>query len=818
MSGIICRSLITLLFASVCSVSVQAQFTNRYPKLDDFGHQIYLEQHELPILAHGPTDPAPSPDGESIAFAAQGWLWLLDLDSGIARRLTRGGDVDSRPRWSADGRRLAFVRDTGKDTSLVVMDVAGGDETIINTPAIDLDPEFSGDGESLYYASGQSGSIDIWRHHFASGHSERITALRQVERNVRRVPGSDSILYLDGQGPSRQLRLRNFLTGSDISAHAETLTYHLSADVHPVERLVVFSAPRENDYHLWTKDLDHPGVRKQLTFGEGYALTPAFSADGTSIYFVEADAARQFQLKTVPTYGGKVETVKITAWNYGKKTGQLRLAPQDVRGDIVSARVSIVDEQGHPVASPSDATYFDPQSGRNYFYTDGEEVMTLPVGTYDITATNGPLTPLVRQTVVVRANKAADLALRLEPVWDARKAGYIAADYHNHLNGDGHNRANHGHALRVQKGESLHHMSPMSWNRWERKIDRELLGTQTRSEGFVVSQGQEVRSHFHGHIGLVGVQEPFAPWFFGPRNPTLGDPDLSNGMVFDYARDRNLFPIYVHPASADEDPFSPALIARLPIELVSDAVLEDNFGLETVIGWSSPLGTSQLWYRLLNVGRSVPAMSGTDAWVDFYRTPAVGTGRNYLPVESADGDFATIFREATTGRGFVSTGPAILFELNDGSQPGDVTRAGSHSWSAFVASTVDLEKLEIIVNGEVVARRSSVSAGEAQTMSGDIVLPEAGWVAARVYSAERQTDPWPMMHPRPFAHSAPIWIGERGSSDPEARAKAAGDMIRAIEAAEQTSRDAYGEVQVSTLMDRLAAAKALLRDMTLPEQ
>jgi len=383
------------MLAIICASSTQAQFTNRYPKLDDFGHQIYLEQHELPILSHGPVDPAPSPGGRSIAFAAQGWLWLFDIDSGVATRLTDGRDVDSRPRWSADGEQLAFVRDTGADTSIVIMDVKSRGEIVIDTQAIDVDPEFSADGEHVYYTSGQSGSLDIWRHHIAAGTSEQVTALRQAERNARRVPGSDSIVYLDGNGAQRQLRLRNFVGGTDKVAHAETLTYHLTADVHPVERLAVFSAPLENDYHLWTKDLDRPEVRKQLTFGQAFALTPAFSADGTSIYFVEADAQRQFHLKRIATYGGPVEPVRITSWDYGKKMGQLTIVPQNASGENVAARISIVDGNGHPVASPSDATYFDPPSGRNYFYSIVEQDLVLPVGTYGITATNGPMPPLV---------------------------------------------------------------------------------------------------------------------------------------------------------------------------------------------------------------------------------------------------------------------------------------------------------------------------------------------------------------------------------------------------------------------------------------
>ena len=64
----VCAVLVALV-ASLATPTAQAQWDNRYTKLDDFGHHVYLEQHELPILAHGPVDPAPSPDGRALAFA-----------------------------------------------------------------------------------------------------------------------------------------------------------------------------------------------------------------------------------------------------------------------------------------------------------------------------------------------------------------------------------------------------------------------------------------------------------------------------------------------------------------------------------------------------------------------------------------------------------------------------------------------------------------------------------------------------------------------------------------------------------------------------
>jgi Tol biopolymer transport system component len=68
-----------------------------------------------PLLVHGAgaRSPAWSPNGSSIAFvrggAASSSIWLLDLRSGVTRRLTHGG-VDVAPAWAPNGEALVFVR------------------------------------------------------------------------------------------------------------------------------------------------------------------------------------------------------------------------------------------------------------------------------------------------------------------------------------------------------------------------------------------------------------------------------------------------------------------------------------------------------------------------------------------------------------------------------------------------------------------------------------------------------------------------------------------------------------------------------------
>ncbi|RAI94756.1 CehA/McbA family metallohydrolase [Algoriphagus yeomjeoni] len=790
-----------------------AQWTNHYSKLDDFGHHVYLEEHELPVLAHGPTDPAPAPDGIHLAFAARGWIWNLNLETRTAVRLTEGPGIDSRPRWSPNGDKLAFVRDEGSNTAIIVLELASGTETRIDTEAIELDPEFSADGEILYYSSGISGSINLRQNNLATGEDKQLTDLAQVERNPRSLAKGNSMIYLHGRGANRVLRIRDFQSGTDSIALTQTLVYHLTADAHPIQRLIVYSAPIDNAYHLWTMDLDNPRVHHRITEGDPFAISPAFSADGNTVYFTELDENRQYRIMQIPTYGGSPEEVRISNWELGEASGILSIKMSDEVGKPITARVSITREDGYPVAYHEDATYVDPQTGRHYFYLENESQFSLPAGIYTVTAVQGPMTQKVEAKVLVGENKVSEVKLSLKPIWNASAAGYVSADHHVHLNGDGHLPSTHQNALRNLAGEDLDLVAPMSWNRWERRIDAPLIGVETTENGRIVTQSQEVRSHFHGHVSLLGVEQPYAPWFWGPNNPTLGDPDRTNGEVIDYADLTGAFTTYVHPISIDSDPFEQLDQGPIPIELISDAVLADRIGLEMVCAWTSPLGNSQVWYRLLNIGRPVAAMSGTDMWFDFHRTMAVGTGRNYVRLDGREISSDAVLEAAMAGRGFVTTGPALLFELGEDAKPGDVVSSGQHEWQATLAGTNDIDVVELVVNGIVVETFTGIMAGETRTFKGQVNLPSGGWVAMRAYASKLLKDSWPNMHARPFAHSSPIWIEAVGSTDPDSRKAAAADLIRAIDASERIARKAYGSVEMNRMMTRFEEARKRLREM-----
>jgi dipeptidyl aminopeptidase/acylaminoacyl peptidase len=80
-----------------------------------------------------------SPDGRRVAFAvstpdveanaSRSAIWIVDSGGGEPRRLTSGEKRDSDPRFSPDGRRLAFLSNREGGSQIWVLELSGGDPT-----------------------------------------------------------------------------------------------------------------------------------------------------------------------------------------------------------------------------------------------------------------------------------------------------------------------------------------------------------------------------------------------------------------------------------------------------------------------------------------------------------------------------------------------------------------------------------------------------------------------------------------------------------------------------------------------------------------
>ena len=810
------RLLLAVLLALLAPAPSEGQWTNRYPKVANFAHHVYLEGYNLPTLNAGPGDPAVSPDGRMVAVSARGWLWLVDAGTRVARRVTRGGPaLDFRPAWSPDGRQLAFVRDDTRDTSIWLLDLStGAERLLVNTPALDLDPCFSRDGKSVLYSSAEAGDLDVWRVELASGRRTRLTTERGLELRPQPLPGDREILFVSKQGSLDSVVVFDTRTNARRAPVTEGIASMMSPALAPGGQLFAVNLPEYDDWRLWLYDLrGAPPLR--LSHDVRAALAPAWSPDGRFVYFVEPGEDERFRLWRVPASGGAREELTPVRWDWGEATARVTIRARQT-GSATSpfVRLTVTDRDGHTVIPEVGQPRFDGQNGVVFFYAPGAVELEVPAGELTVTAARGfdTLPVTVKRTVAAGRPRAPATPVVIElprPLHDPGAEGWRSADAHSHLNYGGPYHLAPEDILPDARAEGLDLAMPQLANLHVRFTD--LRWKQWRRLGLASPRivfSQEVRSHFLGHVGLIAADELYWPWFYGPGYPVYTDLDLPNYEALRFARRHGGVNSYVHPVSV-RDPFPKEGPPRgLPLELVPDAVLGDVDTLEVACLWSDELGTSEAWYRLLNLGLTVAPSAGSDTMHNFYRTMAIGSARVYVrtAVPFRMADFLEGLRR---GRSFVTTGPLIRFDAG-GAGPGGVLTAaqgGSVPWRLDVWSALPVEKAEMIVNGRVVWSGAGLDAPGHKSFNGRVEVPRGGWVAARVYGGRTA---WPSMDSYPFAHTAPVWFGRAGSTEPEAAVSAARDLLRWLDEAEKRLAEGYSGTPATRLRERFAEARRKL--------
>jgi len=132
-----------------------------------------------------------SPDGREIVFDLLGDLYVIPAEGGEARALTSGFSWDMQPRYSPDGRFIAFTSDRAGGDNVWVMNRDGSDAKqvtkesfrLLNSPTWTPDSEFI--AARKHFTSTRSlGAGEIWLYHRTGGDGLQITERPNQQKDV----------------------------------------------------------------------------------------------------------------------------------------------------------------------------------------------------------------------------------------------------------------------------------------------------------------------------------------------------------------------------------------------------------------------------------------------------------------------------------------------------------------------------------------------------------------------------------------------------------------------------------------------------------
>jgi dipeptidyl aminopeptidase/acylaminoacyl peptidase len=314
-----------------------------------------------------PSDVALSPDGLSVAYTVwrsvigeetsedRGTIWVASTDGAHAAPLTGDGLSAFDPRWSPDGRSIAFLSSRSGDEQVWLTAAAGGEPWRLTASAAPVHAyRWLPEGRAIVYVAGGGPSPE------RRANERRHEDARVVDRDFDNARLWRVSLAAQGEAPHSGMALTpailHVATGVDLS-----FGHLLSGfDVSPDGRSVVFThmpTPRVNDWPL--ADLSivdlQTGELRALAATRRAEGAPRYSPDGKTIAFSASDdpptASFAARVYVAPAAGDGVaralaptadERPRIVGWSAEGREVNFT----EVRGTVI--RLSALPVDGGP--------------------------------------------------------------------------------------------------------------------------------------------------------------------------------------------------------------------------------------------------------------------------------------------------------------------------------------------------------------------------------------------------------------------------------------------------------------------------------------
>jgi len=225
--------------------------------------------------------PVWSPDGSKLAYVSfegrVSSVFVQSIQTGVRERVSGRAGINGAPAWSPDGSRLALaLSQPDGNVDVFVMDLATKSLLrVTDDPAIDTEPCFGADGQTLFFTSDRSGRPQVYRIVLSAGEKpKRLTFEGSYNARPRLSPdGKELAVVTQDQGGYR-------IASVDIATgHSRILTQGRLDEAPtwaPNGQTVMYSSRERGRGVLATVAVDS-GVSSRISAASGDVRDPAWS-------------------------------------------------------------------------------------------------------------------------------------------------------------------------------------------------------------------------------------------------------------------------------------------------------------------------------------------------------------------------------------------------------------------------------------------------------------------------------------------------------------------------------------------------------------
>jgi len=351
-----------------------------------------------------------------------------------------------------------------------------------------------------------------------------------------------------------------------------------------------------------------------------------------------------------------------------------------------------------------------------YHSEKGDFRVQIPPGKYRVVVTRGIEYSHLEEQVTLAPGATHEFAGKLQRLVNTH--GWVSADYHNHSTQSGDNTCGTPDRIINLAAEHIQFAPTTEHNRlydWRPIIERLGLSGEIQTVPGMELTGAAAHLNSFPFKPEPFTQDNGAPvWHPDPRIAAITLRDWQ-GAEPDRWVQINHPDMVKDFIDADGDGYADGGFHGLA-QLIDGIETQNGDGSEILAGRPFVIGKNAegkesvhmlrefIWLQMLNRGHRYAAMAVNDAHSVYGN--GVGGWRMYMPSKSdnpAEIDWHENCRHAKAGHSYLTTGPFLQVRTEDGTGPGDTTRAvgGSVKLSVRVQCTdwIDIDRVQVLVNG-----------------------------------------------------------------------------------------------------------------------